>query len=169
MRRILKYFSLKLTKLLYSIIIAKMNGSLQPKWYISWNFISLHVGWNGSRKNFSCSCYLKSENSAKHHSKWSILACFSKILTFGVRFTAASRVERQKMWIFIIFIVSTVVLHQFYDKLCILLFIEFFLARHATDHFYCLNQLALERSLEKGMHVGSVYGGFFKTCFVKVD
>jgi len=40
-----------------------------------------------------------------------------KISTFGVRFTAGSRVERLKMWMFRIFIVSTVVLHQFYDKL----------------------------------------------------
>jgi len=39
-------------------------------------------------------------------------------------------------------------------KQCILLSIEFFLAWRATYHFYCLNQLALERSLKKGMHVG---------------
>jgi len=31
----------------------------------------------------------------------------------------------------------------------------------ATYHFYCLNQLALERSLEKGMHVG-LYAADFK-------
>jgi len=47
-------------------------------------------------------------------------------------------------------------------KQCILLSIEFFLARHATYHLFCLNQLALERSLEKGMHVGVCMRRIFK-------
>ena len=54
------------------------------------------------------------------------------------------------------------------ENTCILVCIEFFFASNATYNFYCLNHLALERSLKK-VFMWGLYAADFKILFVKVN